>query len=240
MVANPSKFQVKFLGLRGKNKLRLNINDNKILTTNKVKLLGIESENKLIFTDHIHILCSKVNKKMNAFSRLSTYISRPQAMLICNAKILSSFNYCPSIWLFFTKAANNELNCTHKHALKILFKDVDSSFDELLVKSGSVKIHVQNLQKLMIEIYKTLNNLNHSYIWEFHEEKVVKYDLQTKNLCKLPKTRTSKFGIESLSFRGSLLWNSLSDQIKSLPKVAAFKKAIKHWLCDNCNYRICK
>ena len=53
----------------------------------------------------------------------------------------------------------------------------DSSFDELLEKSESMKIYAQNLQKLMIEIYKTMNNLNPSCIWEFHAEKVVKYDL---------------------------------------------------------------
>ena len=35
-----------------KNTLRLNINDNQILTTNKVKLLGIEIDNALNFTAH--------------------------------------------------------------------------------------------------------------------------------------------------------------------------------------------
>ena len=162
------------------------------------------------------------------------------SILICNAVVLSNFNYCPLIWLFSTKAANNEINRTHKRALRILLKDYDSSFDELLEKSESVKIHDQNLQKLMIEIYKTMKNVNPSYIWEFHERKVVKYDLRTKNLCRLPKTRTTKFGIESLSFRGSVLWNSLCDTIKALPSVAAFKRAIKHWLGDKCNCRICK
>ena len=205
MVANPGKFQMMFLGLKEKNTLRLNINDNKILTMNKVKLLGIEIDSDLTFTAHIQNLCCKVNRKINAFSRLNTYISRPQAMMICNAVILSNFNYCPLIWLFSTKAANNEINRTHKRALRILFKDYDSSFDELLEKSESVKIHVQNLQKLMIEIYKTMNNLNPSYIWEFHEEKVVKYDLRTKNLCRLPKTQQqnlelSHYPLEEASF----------------------------------------
>ena len=161
-----------FLGMKGKNKLCLNINESKILTTNKVKLLGIEIDNKVTFTNHIHNLFSKVNKKINAFSRLNTYISRPQVMLICNAIILSNFNYCPLIWLLSTKAANNEINCTHKRALKILFKDYDSSFAELLVKSGSVKIHVQNLQKLMIEISRTLNNLNPRIFGDFTRKRL--------------------------------------------------------------------
>ena len=139
-----------FLGLKEKNPLRLIINENKIQATNKVKLLGIEIDNALTFTAHIQNLCSKVNRKINAFSRLNTYISRPQAMLILNAVILSNFNYCPLIWLFSTKASNNEINRTHKRALRILFKDYDSSFNELLEKSESVNIHVQNLRKLMI------------------------------------------------------------------------------------------
>ena len=132
--------------------MRLNINDNEILSTNKVKLLGIEIDNALNFTAHIQYLCSKVNRKINALSRLNTYIVRPQALMICNAVMLSNLNYCPLVWLFSTKAANNEINCTHKRALGILFKECDSSFDELLEKSESVKIHVPNLQKLMIEI----------------------------------------------------------------------------------------
>ena len=82
--------------------------------------------------------------------------------------------------LLFTKTADNEINRTHKRALRILFKDYDSSSDELLEKSESVKIHVQNLQKLMIGIYKIMKNLSPSYIWEFNEERVVKYDLRTK------------------------------------------------------------
>ena len=53
-------------------------------------------------------------------------------MLICNDVILSNFKYCPSNWLFSTKAANNEINPTHKRALRTFFQDYDSSFDELL------------------------------------------------------------------------------------------------------------
>ena len=123
MAANPVKFQMMFLGLKEQNTLRLNINDSKVLTTNRVKLLGIEIDNELNLTAHIQNLCSKVNRKINAFSRLNTYISRPQAMLICNVVVLSNFNYCPLI-----------------RALRILLKDYDSSFDELLDKSESENI----------------------------------------------------------------------------------------------------
>ena len=74
MVANPKKFQVMFLRLKGRRRLRLNINDNKLSATDPVKLLGIEVDNKLKFNKHVKTLCSKVTKKISAFSRLKMYI----------------------------------------------------------------------------------------------------------------------------------------------------------------------
>ena len=120
---NPKKFELMFLGLKRKRGLRLNIQGNKILAKEHVKLLGIEINNKLKFDKHVQTLCQKVNKKTSAFSRLNMYISREQALSICNVVILSNFNYCPLIWLFCNKGANKKIDRAHKRALKILHND---------------------------------------------------------------------------------------------------------------------
>ena len=183
--------------------------------------------------DHIHGLCSKVNQKVSAFASLNTYLSPDQATKICNTIILSNFNYCPLVWLFCSDAANDEINREHKRCLRILYQDYESSFQLLLSRDNRQTIHVKNLQKLMTEIYKSTKQLNPSYLWEFHERKEVTYDLRTKDLCKLPKIK-KRYGAESLSFRGSLLWNTLSDKIKQSPSLAAFKNQIKSWTGDKC------
>ena len=240
MIANPKKFQLMFLGLKGKRRLRLNIEENKLPAADHVKLLGIEIDSKLTFNKHVETLCSKVNNKISAFSRLNNYISREQALTICNAVILSNFNYCPLIWLFCGKGANKEIDRTHKRALRILYKDYESSFETLLTRSGSFKIHVKNLQKLMTEIYKSMNHLNPSLVWEFHEKKHVTYNLRIQYLCKLPTIKTLGFGLESLSFRGSFLWNTLDDSIKQKSTLSAFKKRIRDWAGDKCTCKICR
>ena len=43
------------------------------------------------------------------------------------------------------------------------------------------------------------------------------YDLRKKTLCKLPKAKRISYGVESLSFRGSFLWNTLDDNVKQDP-----------------------
>ena len=81
----------------------------------------------------------------------------------------------------------------------------------------------------MIEIYKSINHLSPSLVWEFHEKKCVEYNLRTKNFVKLPTIKSTSFGLESLSFRGSFLWNTLDDSIKNEPTLLAFKNKIKMW-----------
>ena len=92
--------------------------------------------------------------------------------------------------------------------------------------AASHSIHVKNLQFLITEVYKTLHNLNPSYVWAFYEQKEVNYDLRIKNLCKLPTTKTTNFGVYSLSSRGSPLWNTLDDEIKYSYSFSVFKKNI--------------
>ena len=99
---------------------------------------------------------------------------------------------------------------------------------------------VKNLQKPMTEIYKSLNNMNPSIVLEFHEKKCVKYDRRKKNLCKLPKAKAISYGVESISFRGSFLWNTLDDSIKQGPTLARFKNKIKSSAGDKCTCRMCQ
>ena len=160
----------------------------------------METDSKLTFNKHIETLCSKVNKKVSAIARLNNYIFREQALTVCNAVILSNFNYCPFIWLFCNKGANKEIHRTHTRALRILYEDYESSFETLLAQSCSNRIHIKNLQKLMTEIYKSMNHLNPSLVLEFHEKKTISYNLRIQNLCKLPTSKTLGFGIDSLSF----------------------------------------
>ena len=63
---------------------------------------------------------------------------------------------------------------------------------------------LENLQKLMVEIYKTISHSNLPYLWDLFTKKVVEYDFRIKMLCELPPARSLRFGTNSLKFKGSL------------------------------------
>ena len=78
-----------------------------------------------------------------------------------------------------------------------------------------------------------MNHLNPSLIWEFHEKKDVSYNLRIRNLCKLPQIKTQGYGQESLSFRGSILWNTLDDSVKMSQHFWLSKRGSKSGLVIN-------
>ena len=191
MVANPGKFQVMFLGLNMDQKLCIEIDDLVIKPTNSVKLLGITIDSKLKFTEHVKSICTKANKKVGAFSRVVKYLDGQKAKLLYNAFIMSTFNYCPLIWMFCGKRSNKEVNMVHKRALRILHNDYNASFEELLERSKEIPIHVKNLQFLLIEVYKSLNCQNLMLMWDMSKRRETTYDLRVKDLLQLPNTKTT-------------------------------------------------
>ena len=76
-------------------------------------------------------------------------------------------------------------------------------------------------------------------MWEFFVNKDVQYNLRIKGLCKLPSPSSQCYGPNSLSFRGSLLWNTIDDEIKLSLSLEIFKKEIRSWDGANCTRSIC-
>ena len=61
----------------------------------------------------------------------------------------------------------------------------------------------------------------------FSQQKGIKYDLRLKNLLKVQNAKTSTYGQSSLSFRGSILWNTLSDSIQPEYNAKIFQTRFK-------------
>ena len=142
------------------NLLSLNIDGQKIKQSEHVKLLGVQIDNKLNFNVHIKELCKKMNQKLFAFLKIRPFLNRETAKILLTSIVMSNLSYCPLIWMFCSNSANKEINRTNKRALRLLYEDYDPSFEQLLEKDGSITVHQRNLQNLMAEICKTINQIN--------------------------------------------------------------------------------
>ena len=114
------------------------------------ELLGVTIDSNLNFKEHILSLCKKANRKLHALSRVSKYMTLNKRRILMKYFIISQFNYCPLIWMIHNRGLNNTINHIHERALRIVYNDYSSSFEDLLHKDKSVTIHQRNLQQLAI------------------------------------------------------------------------------------------
>ena len=105
---------------------------------------------------------------------------------------------------------------------------------------NTLTTHQHNLQLLMIEIYKTKNNLNPSFMRDVFTEKNNHYKLRSENHLQLPVAKTTTYGIENIQYRGCLLWSTLPKEIKDSNTFSEFKQKIKLWDGSSCVCRLCK
>ena len=153
--ANPDKCH---LLINTDENVALKIKNETIINSSNQKLLGMLFNNKFDFDEHVTSLCRKASQKLNALARVAHYMNLAQRRLIMNAFIFSQFGYCPLVWMFHSRKLKNCTINIHDCALRIVFRDYESTFQQLL---KSVSTHQRNLQIIVTKIFKTKNGLNH-------------------------------------------------------------------------------
>ena len=211
-----------------------------IAAENSVTLLGVTIDSKLDFSEHIVSLLKKGNQKLHALARISKYVSQDKLKLIMNTFIKSQFNYCPLLWMFHSRTLNNRINRLHERALRIVYKNEELSFEELLELAGDVTVHQKNLQRLAIEMYKVKNNIAPISFQKLFEETSNTYNLRNQNTWTLPNMRTVYYGTETIRYRGPLIWDSLPVDLKEIATLQTFKTKIKNIKKIDCTCRLCK
>ena len=63
-------------------------------------LLIIKIDDKLTLTKHVSALCTEASKQLNAFTRISKFLSYDSKKLVINSFINSNFQYSPLVWHF--------------------------------------------------------------------------------------------------------------------------------------------
>ena len=99
-------------------------------------------------------MCNKASQKLNALARFVPYMEVAKKRVLMKAFISSQFNYCPLVWMLHSRSLNRRINRIHERSLRMVYNDYESSFELLLEKDGSVKIHEKNIQVLVTEMFK--------------------------------------------------------------------------------------
>ena len=125
---------------------------------------------------------------------------------------------------------------------RYLYNDYESPYDTLLANSGKVNMKASRLRSLCVEIYKSINSTNPSFMNEIFRLRVTNKAVRSQYRLSLdiPEFNQVSFGNNSIQSFGPKIWNSLPPHIKSCENLETFKRVIKNWDGITCNWRVCK
>ena len=147
----------------------MKIGDITIKPASTVTLLGITTDSKLNFKKQIYNIVKKAYYTLYALRRLRKFLTLEKAKILACSMIESHFAYCPLIWMFCSKTNMQRVEKVQYKSLQVVYNNYMATYDELLALDNKLKIHQRHLQLLTIEMYKSKNKLNPSFMWKTHK-----------------------------------------------------------------------
>ena len=160
-------------------------------------------------------------------------------MLIYNSFIASNFNYCPLVWSFSSKKCINMIEKINERALRFVLNDSTSSYDDLLTKAKKDSFKLYRNKLVAQQVYKSLHKISPPYLCNLFETKSINYSLRDDNRVVQPKVCTVNFGLLSVLYHGSKIWNVLPVDVKSSLSFIDFKRKLKLLKTPLCKCSYC-
>ena len=89
-------------------------------------------------------------------------------------------------------------------------------------------------------MHKTVNNLPGGNLTEFFVRNNHNYNLHVRSELPVPGISTVYKSQNSISYFGSVIWNSIPAELRGINSFQVFKSDIKVWRPTNCPCRLCK
>ena len=171
MIVSSGKFQIIIIDKRKQDHTNeiFKISSKEIKVASQVKLLEVKIDNKPNFEQLINRICKSAANQLNAFIRLKRFLGFQERKALVKCFVLSNFYYCTLVWMLASSKSLTKIENLNKRALRFIINDSSSSYRRILEKRGKFSMDVKRKHKLCIEIYKTLTNLNSSFMKEIFE-----------------------------------------------------------------------
>ena len=207
------------------------INDDNIERVECTKFLGIMIDSKLTWKTHIVNVKRKLSKCLAILYRCNILLNENALKTLYCSMFLSYLTYCCEVWGTTYKTNLKCLELLQKKAVRIICKaGKTASTTPLFLKLNLLKL--DDIVKfkccsLMYYAYRLElpSNLQRKFNVSYYEEN--QYNLRSKCKFKVNYARTTKRQ-HCLSVFGVKIYNSLPNDIASLPNIHLFKKYLKN------------
>ena len=133
--------------------------------------------------------------------------------------------YCPLVWHFCGKTNTSKIEKLQEGALRFVFNDFISSYDNMLEKAELTTLTLSRIKTLALKVYKAIHGHSPPYMKDmFTSRQEQTQSLRNAHQLNIPCTRTVGFGSNSIQFEEARVWNHLPNKIRCAENLASFKK----------------
>ena len=198
-----------------------------------VRNLGVSIDCALSLNQHVGRLISSMSLELRRINKIRHLVSKPVTEILVNSLVLSKLDYCNSLLANTSRENLRRLQIVQNNAARLVFrkKRFDSA-TPLLRALHWLPVEKRIVYKTCTTVYKALNNLAPTYIFNILELYVPRRSLRSSSdttlLVKFPAVR--KIGEKSFKFFAPICWNSLPSAIRSSDSITHFKSSLKTFL----------
>ena len=138
-----------------------------------------------------------------------------------------------------TSKVNSKTNHLQERSLRIVYNDYITSFEDLLKKDNSFKIHHKNIQSLAIELVKVEKGIANPILCDIFPLRFIDYNVRSQTDFSVSSVNITHFGLNSLRYFASKASNMVPLEIKNLNDVEIFKSEIGKWEPMQCECTLC-
>ena len=102
--------------------------------------------------------------QLNVLKRIGGHLCKLGKLNVYYSFIMSNFNYCPLTLHFCGEKNTKKIEKIQERALRFIYRDYDSSYESLLMKSQLPSLKIRRLRAIALEAFKILNNLPPVYL----------------------------------------------------------------------------
>ena len=146
--------------MKHKNKqMKIDVMNNDIENQSQLKLLGKTIDEHPNFSKHIGEVCKNASRKVKVLMRLRNMLTTSAKLKIFFSFILPQITYCHTVWHFCRASDSRKMECVQERALRAVYCDTKSSYEELLRKANLPTLVFRRLQDIAIIMFKARYNI---------------------------------------------------------------------------------
>ena len=235
MKANVSKTNVMLLGTSAKtsriNHINVVMNNCTVEKVNSFKYLGVNIDANLKWNDHVSNVCRKMCNCLGILRRIKPFVPQSSLITIYNTMFLPHLDYGIIVWSNCGHSNLSKLQKLQNTAMRIILgAPFRTHIKDMLKTLGFMDVRDRISYVTGCMMYKVLNGKTPDYLNDLFKHVNNIHPICTRQSkagdLYIPKCNTN-YGKSAFHYKGCVIWNVLSKNIRNANTFMSFKMNFK-------------